>query len=490
MSFWSSLTSLFGGIDAKALPAADEGAGVGAELAHAYRSPSPLAEDVKLPTTPMLNGGVIGEMPLYRQVGRIGGSMTPQQVSIILREADIGRTKRLMDLGNASKQKDGHLQSILEQSEQSIAGMKWQLVIDEDEVSKRKEKQLKELDTALRNTPSFTRMLAHHAGSFFYSYSVTETYWAKDGGLLLPRHFETLPHRRFEFRQSDGRLTWADDGMIPVDFREENPGQFVVSQPRINGDVPHREGLIRVLIWAALFRNWTLTDWLRLGEAAWKPYAIATYDRSAHATQDDVDKLIEMMSKLYTSGRVAMPNTCDLEVSFPGSPGSGTPTHQSLFETMAREMSKVVLGQTETVQASASSGYAQASVHDDIRRELRNARAVQIAADITRDVVWPLVLWNYGASFPRVRFEFITQEPKDIVSFSTGVKNLVTTGVKVGQKWVRDEAGIPDPQDGEELCEVATPGATPADGTDPNATDPKAGGKEDPNAAPAPKKAA
>lgn len=445
MSFWSSLSSTAGSIVRSAL---------------GVRS-----LDMPLPKMPLLDGSVMGDEPLYRQIARIGGSLTPAQVSSILREADSGRTKRLMDLGNASKQKDGHLQAILETAEHSISGMKWQLTLDEEKPTKRDQKRVRQLERVLRGVPSFSRMLAHQAGSVFYSYSVTETKWTKDGGMIVPRCFAPVQHRRFEFRQSDGCLVWAEDGKPGVDFQTEFPGQFIVSQPRVNGDAAHREGLIRVLVWAALFRNWTLTDWLRLGETAWKPYIIGKYDKSAYATEEDVDSLISAMGKLYTSGRLAIPSDIEIEVSFPGSPGSGSPTHQALFETMAREMSKAVLSQTETVQASASSGYAQAKVGDDIRRELRNARAVQIGAHVTSGVVEPLVHWNYGPSFPRVRFEFVTQEPRDLKVFSEGVANLVKVGVRIGQKWVRDEAGIPEPEEGEELCEIEAPEMPEADGT-------------------------
>lgn len=444
MSFWSSLSSTAGSVVRSAL---------------GVRSP-----DMPLPKMPLLNGSVMGDEPLYKQVARIGGSLTPAQVTGILREADSGRTKRLMDLGNASKQKDGHLQAILETAEHSISGMKWQLTLDEEKPTKRDQKRVRQLERVLRGVPSFSRMLAHQAGSIYYSYSVTETKWTLADGMIVPRCFDPVQHRRFEFRQSDGRLVWAEDGQPQVDFQSEHPGQFIVSQPRVNGDAPHREGLIRVLVWAALFRNWTLTDWLRLGETAWKPYVIGTYQKANYVAQESVDSLIATIGQMYSSGRVVIPDDVELEVNFPGSPGSGAPTHQALFETMAREMSKAVLSQTETVQASASSGYAQAKVGDDIRRELRNARAVQIGAHVTSGVVEPLVHWNYGPSFPRVRFEFITQEPRDLKTFSEGVTNLVKAGVRIGQKWVRDEAGIPEPEEGEELCEVEAPEMPEADG--------------------------
>ena len=60
---------------------------------------------------------------LYYQHTRIGGSLTPEDVSNILRTADTGYMWRLADLANESRQKDCHLQSILGTREMAIAGM-------------------------------------------------------------------------------------------------------------------------------------------------------------------------------------------------------------------------------------------------------------------------------------------------------------------------------------------------------------------------------
>lgn len=398
---------------------------------------------------PTRTGRVVEELSLWRQFSRIGGGLTPGQVSAIVREADGGDPRRLMDLANEARQKDGHLQAVLGQSEETLAALPWQLVLHDD--SRLKDRKARDwADQYLRTCPSFRRLIAHLAGATYYGFAVSEILWAKEDGRLVPSSFEPLAPRRFGFRQEDGLFVWRDEGMRRdgVDFRVEYPWKFVVSQPRVTGDVPCREGLVRVLMWAALFRNWTLTDWVRLGEIAWKPWRIGTYKKGA--AQEDIDGLVNVLDGMSTNGVATVPDSVTVDVKW--APHSSTKsTHEVLFQTIGSEMSKAVLGQTETTEASQSSGLAQAKVHQSVRGDLLEARARCIAAELTRDVLAPMILLNFGDSAVVPEFQFVTQDKQDFKAFAEGVKSLKEAGTKIPQAWVREQAGIPEPQDGEEL---------------------------------------
>lgn len=402
---------------------------------------------------PKIGARVVPDRSIWTQYQRIGGSLTPLQVSAILQEANGGQMTRLMDLANDARQKDGTLQAVLSQSEESIAGLDWQLELPTK--PKAKEKRAAEwCDAYLRGNAPFARLIAHLAGAVYYGYSVAETVWGKESGRLVPAHFECLAPRRFGYRKTDSRFVLRDDFTASgdgVDIIGENPFKFVVSRPRVTGDVPCREGLARVLMWAALFRNWDMTDWLRTAELSWKPWRIGKYKPGTNA--ESIANLEAVLERMSTNGYGAIPDTTSLQVEFPPGAGSKT-THAELFETLGREMTKAVLGQTETTQASTSSGFAQAKVHNEIRKDLRESRARTIAADITRDVIEPMFTLNFGEGTRTPRLRFVTDDSMDFMAFSTGVKNLVEAGTRIPSAWVRDEAGIPEPKAGEEIVGV------------------------------------
>jgi len=407
----------------------------------------------KVQARPRPDSRVVPDLSLWNQLSRVGGGLTPVQVSGIIREADGGNTTRLMDLANDARQKDGTLQAVLSQSEEAIGGLDWQLQLPAK--PKAKEKRATEwIDGLLRGNASFSRLIAHLAGAVYYGYAVSEILWTKTSGRLVPADYVCLAPRRFGFRSRDGLFVLRDEGtkIDGVDVLDAFPNKFVVSRPRVTGDVPCREGLVRVLMWAALFRNWTMSDWLRTGEIAWKPWRIGTYKPGT--SEESVDNLIAVLDGMSSNGVAVVPDTTTLDVKWAPN-GSGKTTHAELFETIGREMTKAVLGQTETTQSSTSSGYAQAKVHNEVRKDLRESRARCVAADITRDVIRPLIELNFGPGMRVPRMRFVTDDSLDFKAFSEGIKNLVDAGTRIPQSWVREEAGIPDPTGDEEILGAA-----------------------------------
>lgn len=425
-------------------------------------------------------GSVVPSYALWNQATRLGGGLTPAHVSAIVREADVGRPQRLVDLANECRQTDCHLQAVLGTGEETIAGLPYQVVVPE-KAKARDRKAAIWVEEILKQTPGLRRLIADLAGAYFYGFSVCEIVWKKDKGKLVPARFEHVAPRRFRFRALDGQLVLSDNGQVEVDLQEKHANKFIVAQPRANGDIPAREGLSRPLVWMSVMRRWAIGDWLHTGEMSWKPYRIGTYKQAAAGSKDKED-LESILQRLTTDFSAVKSDACEIDIEWPSGNGSRNSTHGEIVNVLGTEMSKAVLGQTETTEASASSGYAQAKVHDEVRQDIRDARASEIAAIITRDLVAAMIRLNFGAEVAIPCFEFVTKDAVDMKSFSEGLVNLVAVGLKVPAKWVRDEAGIPEPEEGEEVLEApaAPAAAAPAGGKAPDgsAETPPAGGKK------------
>ncbi|HEY1956705.1 MAG TPA: DUF935 family protein [Polyangiaceae bacterium] len=417
---------------------------------------------------------VVPQLPISLQLQRIGGSLTPMQVSEIIRLADSGYMYGLMDLGNEMRQKDNHLQSVLQTREIAIQGLDWQIVPagNGEKLKNRKRAQfvtdcLQQMDGAsgLENIVGLPDVIAHTAAGDFYGHAVTETLWIKDSKYIVPMGGKPVASRRFVYGIRDGALRWFDvAGGVPgegttypgVDLQGEYPGRFIVYQPRITGDVSCREGLIRPLMWAALFRNWTMRDWLTLAELAWKPWRTAQYEEGARAA--DIAALESILDSMTSSGIAVYPSTAKLEFHWPDHPSNGNSQHKSLIDAMGNEMSKAVLGQTETTQPTRGGlgGQGKNSQHNDVRKDIRDARAKAIAKCLQRDLVDWIVRINFGddvALHEAPQLQFLTDDQVDRVAFSQMIVNLRAPGVamEIPAKWVRDQLGIPEPDDDDEL---------------------------------------
>ncbi len=397
----------------------------------------------------------VREKPLYEQFSRIGAGLTPADVSRILYTADSGQPARLIDLFNESRQKDGHLQGICYTRDVAVGLCGLEFVELEDEKAKRKDKKAIALCRRIRDEfEDFNLLVDHLTGAYIPGHATAIIKWEKTSdGLLLPVSADRLSARDFIFSQRDGKLRYArfPGDIEGVDIVAENPGRVIQVQRRITGDVQVREGLIRCLVWAALLRNWSLKDWVALGEIGWKPWRLATYKKGA--SQKDIDDLVEMLERLGATGVAAIPDTTELNVEWPKgmSPGTGgSSTHRELLDCMGREMSKAVLGQTTSAEPGPNGSRASDQVRDKVRADIRETDAIADAAGLYRLFKFAVAI-NIGPDVACPVPWFQTDESVDQLAFAQAVKNLADAKVRVPQKWIRDELGAPEPKEGEEV---------------------------------------
>jgi phage gp29-like protein len=420
---------------------------------------------------------VIQEQQLWLQFQRIGGNLTPQQVSQIIIEADGGHISRFVDLANEARQKDGHLHSVLQTRELAVKGLEWS--IEPPEKANGKEKRAaRNCEAALRNSENLPDLIHHLSGAGpYHGHAHAETMWKKSGRWVVPDRWKLIHPRRFIFAQADGSLVFTDTGIESeaIDLIEAFPGKFIRYQPIVNGDARVREGLARILVWLALFRNWDLRDWLQLGEIGWKPWRIGKYTKEAD--KRDIEILKRVLRTLGTTGAAAIPDTTELNIEWPKGtmPTGGRSNHRELFDCMGAEMSKAVLGQTLTTEQGDRGSQSLGNVQDRVRGDILAADAIGEASAITRHIVRPFYQLNEGSTVRPGYFRFKTEDAVDLVQFTTAMKNLAGkggAGLRVPASWVRKQGGIPDPKEGEETIGGALEEKPPGSGDGEDAKQP------------------
>jgi hypothetical protein len=146
-----------------------------------------------------------------------------------------------------------------------------------------------------------------------------------------------------------------------------------------------------------------------------------------------------------------MPADMAIEIEKVSADGSGTP-HLAMIDWADRAQSKAVLGQTTTSEARATGmGSGMAKVHNEVRQDIRNADARQIAATVTRDLIYPLLALNRGGidSLSRCpRLVFDTGEAEDIVKMADALPKLTGIGMRIDPEWAHEKLRIPAPPDG------------------------------------------
>ncbi len=130
-------------------------------------------------------------------------------------------------------------------------------------------------------------------------------------------------------------------------------------------------------------------------------------------------------------------------------------TSIDLYENFARfadeQISKAVLGQTLTSDSGGGS-YAQSKTHNEVRHDLTAADAKALAVTIRRDIIRPLVEFNFGDGADIPFFEFDCREVEDQKEAVEVLKTLACDmGLQIPTSYIYRKFNIPEPEENEDV---------------------------------------
>jgi phage gp29-like protein len=338
-----------------------------------------------------------------RWSGYPSSGLTPRRLTAILREADAGQLTRQMELFSEMEEKDAHLFSCIQTRKLAVSGSEWDVtpapVAGGGDVAAF-------VAEALSGMDNFEEGLVDLLDAVGKGFSVSEIMWEAGSGKVLPRSLKKRPQKRFTFMKKDGvselprLLTEAE----PVHGVGMVPDKFVVHVYRAGADWPERGGLLRVLAWIYLFKNYALKDWVSFCEVFGMPLRLGVY--SPAATKEDREALIEAVTQLGSDAAGIISENTRIEFVEAAGKVAGSP-YKDIVDLMNREISKAVLGQTLTTEVGEGGSYAAGLVHEGVRSDIVRADARALERTINRDLIRPLVKFNFGPAVTAPRLHFV-----------------------------------------------------------------------------------
>ena len=156
-----------------------------------------------------------------------------------------------------------------------------------------------------------------------------------------------------------------------------------------------------------LFKNYDVKDWVAFCEVFGMPLRLGKYN--AAASDDDKKALMEAIYSLGTDAAGIIPDSTIIEFI-----ESQKTTSVEIYEKLARycdeQISKAVLGQT--LSSDSGGSYAQGKVHNEVRHDLTVGDAKALAVTVRRDIIRPLVEYNFGYDADVPFFTFDCQRQK------------------------------------------------------------------------------
>lgn len=390
---------------------------------------------------------------LHRHYGSHPSSgLTPAKLATILQEAEQGDLIRQCELAEDMEEKDAHIQSELGKRRLAMQGPDWNIVPPPN-ASAAEKRDAEMIEALLRSATWLDDAIFDSGDAILKSFSAQELRWefAENTHYIVDAEwrdsswFQAHPDNRNQLRLRDGSY----EGVRPRHFG------WAIHQAKAKSGYLSRRGLVRVLAWPFLFKNYSVRDLAEFLEIYGLPLRLGKYPEGA-SEREKLTLLRAVMSIGHNAGGI-IPRGMDIEFE-KAAEGASDP-FMAMVSWCERSQSKAILGGTLTSQADGkSSTNALGNVHNEVRQEIRNADLKSLANTFTRDIVYPLYVLN-GRSFssPRriPRFEFDLNEPEDLSEFSKPLKGLVEMGVRIPTSWVYEKTRIPQPTENEPVLTLA-----------------------------------
>ncbi|WP_238492462.1 DUF935 domain-containing protein [Desulfotruncus alcoholivorax] len=377
--------------------------------------------------------------------------LTPERLGRIFREADQGDIYRQAELFEEMEEKDTHLYSILQTRKNAVLGLDWEIMPYSNDPQDVKAADMVREMFEFEGLEDAMLDLLDAIGKGF---AVTEIMWQIENARAVVEKLKWVHQKRFRFGDFDElRLLTESDMAIGMELPEN---KFVVHKYKAKSGHPSRAGVLRVVAWMYLFKNYGIKDWVAFAEVYGMPLRLGKYDQST--SKEDRDALRQAVMELGSDAAGIISKSTEIE--FVESVSRADNIYEALAEFCNREMSKAILGQTLTTDVGKTGSYAASQTHEGVRQDLVEADCKSLSETLRKHVIKPLVKFNIpGANLRRLPWlKFNYEPPEDLELTSKIYKTVVIDmGLPVAKDHVYDKFGIPKPEKDEELLTAPSP---------------------------------
>lgn len=390
-------------------------------------------------------GGLVHEFAAHPSRG-----LTPAKLARILEAAERGDTLAQLDLFEDIEEKDGHVFAELSKRRRALLGLDWEIVPPRNPT--RAETAATEVVAELVAELSLADIILDMADAIGKGFACLEMTWAQSGGEWYPVAVEWRPQRWFQLPQDNpytDELRLRDNSAQGAALQ---PFGWIVHRHKARSGYVARASLGRILAWPYLFKNYSVRDLAEFLEIYGLPLRLGTYPPGA-SDKEKATLLRAVMSIGHAAAGI-IPEGMAIEFQEAAKGASGP--YRAMMDWCERTQSKAILGQTLSAEATSTGlGSGVANLQGEVMQDLLVSDDRQIAATLTRDLIYPMAVLNTSGisglrRAPRLRFR--DQQPEDLTRYAQALPPLSTV-MRIPEKWAHEKLQIPEPEDGEPVLE-------------------------------------
>lgn len=376
--------------------------------------------------------------------GHPASGLTPQSLAVILRSSIEGSPKRYLELAEDMEERFIQYSSVLSTRKRAVRRLDITVKAAGNHAADLAEA---ELVRDVVGSAAFRSVLIHMLDAIGKSFSAVEMIWDTRNKPWKPVKFKHRDPRFFEFDPVD-----VEHLMLLSDHGREElwPNNWIVHRAKAKSGLTIRGGLARPAAWLYLFQAFNIKDWAIFAEAYGQPLRVGKFNPGASDTDKAV--LLEAVHNIGADYAAIIPQAMAIDFVNAEITGS-TDLYERRADWIDRQCSKLVLGQTGTTDSQSGSGYAQAKVHDDVREDIVDSDAEELAATLNEQLVPALIDFNFARS-RKAYPEIVIGRPEE-----EDVDNMVKVAKAFGLRIKKGEAyslsGFSIPEETDEVIDLS-----------------------------------
>ena len=374
-------------------------------------------------------------------------NLTPARLNQILEAAERGDLVAQHELFRDIEERDAHVFSEMSKRKRAVIKLDWDIMPPRNP-SKAEEDAAAYVKELLLDLPDFESLLLDCLDGIGHGFAALELEWTRLGNewtIGCAHHrpqswFQTDTETRTQLRLRNA----TPDGV------ELQPFGWILHIHRAMSGYPARMGLGRVLVWPYIFKAFSVGDLAEFLDIYGMPLRVGKYP--GNATASEKAALWQAVAGIGHNAAGISPAT--MQIEFQEAAKGGEKPFEMMINWCERSESKAILGSTLTSDAGPTGlGSSLAEIHNEVRLDIRDSDCKQLAATITRHLIYPLLALNKGWEDVRrcPRLVFDTAQTADLKLFAESLPKLVENGMRIGVQWAHERLRIPMAAEGDEV---------------------------------------
>ena len=257
----------------------------------------------------------------------------------------------------------------------------------------------------------------------FYGFAAMELIWRLDGDWWHLLDIVPRPQRWFRFNNDNKPTFVGVYGGLAAQPIPLPAGKFVFVTHHATYDNPYGLRLLSRCLWPVAFKRGGVQFYARFVERHGMPWVVA--EAPAEAEQLEKRDMALGLSRMVQDAVAVIPHGANVTLESPGQ--SQSSIHEAFLSRQDRAISKVLMGQTLTIETDGKNSLAATEAHKDVADDLADADKAMVV-DAWNEIAWLFAQVNAGPDVlaPVAAYE----EPEDLGKQADLDKKLAEIGVE------------------------------------------------------------